>query len=63
MSLVYVIIFKYYNMRLITFTLLILTTARLGEIYSIKYINNTEFSNIITNKTIVCYYLNLFCLP
>lgn len=50
-------------MRIIIFTLLILTTARLGEIYSIKYINNTEFSNIITNKTIVCYYLNLFCLP
>jgi hypothetical protein len=48
-------------MKLIIFTLLILTTARLGQIYSIKYINNTEFENINTNKTIICYYLNLFC--
>jgi hypothetical protein len=49
-------------MKLIIFTLLIfLTTARLGQIYSINYINNTEFQHINTNKTIICYYLNLFC--
>jgi len=46
---------------LILFLLIILTTSRLGNIYNIKYINNTEFININTNKSIVCYYLNILC--
>jgi len=49
-------------MRFLIFCLLlILTTSRIGDIYRIKYINNTEFENINTNKTIICYYLNILC--